>query len=151
MYILFLSSYIIEDGSIRVVSLLGNSRRCIVGRFGLCHCGRYLPCWIHKLGNQFICHFRPIFLEVLYESLQQSNTLGFQLAREQRARPIVLRKLLIILKEEPQILIGDIDLSIASFSSMLLFCLLTTTEPMFVDFVLELIRCVRHEYTAVYI
>ena len=58
-------------------------------------------------------------------------------------------QLLVILKEEGQVLIADVDIRIATEPPVFFFRLATTAEPMAVDLILDLILCIAHVYARV--
>ena len=109
-------------------------------------------------------------LEVLHKLLQQRDTLRLQLTREERTGSVFLRKekkrvqpadanhsgalathladprqLLIVFKEEGEVLVRDVDLGIAPKLPVLLLRLLAAGEPVLVHLVLDLRGRVRHE------
>ena len=57
--------------------------------------------------------------------------------------------LLVVIKEKAQILVTDVDVRIPAKPPVLFLGLTATTEPMAVDLILYLIRCVVHVYARV--
>ena len=58
-------------------------------------------------------------------------------------------QLVIVLKEEAQVLVADVNVRIPAKPSVLFLCLATTAEPMAVDLILDLIRGIAHVYARV--
>ncbi len=90
---------------------------------------------------------------LLQQCLQHLNQPRLHLPRQQLPRAIILPnllKLLIILKEELQIVIRNIDFKIRTELLLILLRYLPTGEGLFVDFVLDLLSCVSEEDAGVW-
>lgn len=102
---------------------------------------------------RFNAYVNPNQLEPTYllerrnKLLQCLNTLGLELAGKQSPGLILLAQLLvllIVLHEEPKILIRNVHIWVSTQSSMLLHSFLTATERIPIDLILDLIRGIRH-------
>lgn len=92
-------------------------------------------------------HKSNYLLEILRELLEDPNTLRLKLAREEVALPVLLahlRPLLVVVHEEPKVLIRNVDIGVPAEPPVLLLRLLSAREPMAVDLVLDLCGRVRH-------
>lgn len=96
----------------------------------------------HPLLNLIISDLGPDFLVLLDNILQNSDQELLDFSTQHFSASILLcdlGQLLIIVKEEAKVVVGDVHLQIGSVSSVLLDSLSATRESVLVDLLLDLV------------
>lgn len=130
--------------------------------------GFYLAVAIHKVLDRFIGNLRSPFLEITNNLLQNLDTDLLNLASHHFTRLVCLYnigsdtqsthlhiyiityimdplKLVIIFKEEAQVLVCDIDFGITAIGTVFFNSSSTTRESIAIDLVLDLVSGISHE------